>query len=768
MFGQITRGGITGLEAIKQHNQASSFQARKRLLLSLTTERVDSLFVRLILYTAGCSLAWIAIGAIPSMISYSFLLICDLLDCWVLKNVVQRMLASDRLVLAERITVTTGAMQAASLSVATGIYFFIAGEDANILFVIGAMGLTAVNSAITLPKFPLVGLVRLGICAATPLIFLTYRAIELQSIYVFNFTDVSGVMLLLCMTYMFAAFTRSGMESFRSHQFIAAKEAELTRANNEMQSQQKELRKLSLVARKANDSVVLTDPERKIIWTNEAFTRVTGFSFDEAKGQRIVDLLSGNDPALKKSKMIDKAVKNGQAFHGEVENITKDNRRIWVDVNLFPVHDEAGQVEFFVAIERDITQAKNLALEMEEARRAAEDGARAKAEFLANMSHEIRTPLTGIIGMADLLTETRLSGEQHQFVRTIVGSSQSLMGVINDVLDLSQLDAGRLELSPSEFSLQDFFQDTLSLLAVSARREQLKVSLDVAPECPAFVTADESRLRQVAINLIGNAIKFTERGQVTVRVLCLGGGTARTLVFEVEDSGIGIPANKLDRIFDRFTQAEAETTRKFGGSGLGLTISKDIIEVMCGEISVTSKVGKGSVFKVSVPVLVEHASAAAASISNATSKPEFSMLKGARILIAEDNKTNRLLLSKYLSGLPVELEFAKDGIEAIAAAVAFEPDLIFMDVSMPNVSGLDATRHIRGLSIPQPCIVALTAHAFDSEMQSCLDAGMDHFLTKPIRKRELIDWIAKFWHANQARNSVPVAEEQRIPQTRSG
>jgi len=734
-------------------------------LLSLSNERVDSLFVRLFLYTCGCLLAWFAIGPVPSMLAYSCLLICDLIDCWFLKTVVRRMLAEDKLVLAERITVFTGAIQAASLGVATAVYFFIASNEANILFVIGAMGLTAVNSAISLPKFPLVGLVRLGICAVTPVILLTYRAIELKTLDVFNFTDVSGVMLLLCMIYMFAAFTRSGMQSFRTNQSLAAKEAELLQVNTDMRSHQKELRKLSLVARKANDSVVLSDPDRKIIWTNEAFTRVTGFSFEEARGQRIVDLLGGNDDALKQPQSIDRAVEAGEAFQGEFENITKDNRRIWVDVNLFPVHDDDGEVEFFVAIERDITQAKIFANEMVEARRAAEEGARAKAEFLANMSHEIRTPLSGIIGMADLLSETQLSEEQQMYVRTVVGSSQSLMGVINDVLDLSQLDAGRLELSPSEFSLSHFFQDTLSLLAVSAKSEDLTVSLDLDPDCPDIVTADESRLRQVAINLIGNAIKFTERGQVTVRVRCLGLGVTRTLVFEVEDSGIGIPENKLDRIFDRFTQAEAETTRKFGGTGLGLTISKHIVEVMKGEISVISEVGKGSVFSVSVPIVAIGASSTPANKFVAKTVLDYSFLTGAKILIAEDNGTNRLLLSKYLSALPVKLKFAKDGAEAVAVAASFEPDLIFMDVSMPKISGLDATRQIRKLPIAQPSIVALTAHAFDTERQSCLDAGMDHFLTKPIRKKELIEWIVSYWQEKQSKWDLSMGQKD-LPSTK--
>ncbi len=739
--------------------EASSREARKRLLLSHADERIDRFPVRMLLYTVGCGLGFFALGLPPAMLAFVMLLVVDLLDCWILHRPVRRLIYHDDLKKAEKITVWSGAMQGVSLGVATSIYFFLAGEEANILFVIGGLGMGAVNSAISMPKFPLVGLVRLGIYAATPCVLLSVKALQIQSFDVFNFTDVSGTMLLMCMVYMFAAFTKSGMNNFRITQALETKKTELKTANARMLNHQKELRKLSLVARKANDSVVLSDPSRRIMWVNEAFTRVTGFTSQEAIGNKIADLLAGNDNSLKQFQPIDEAVQSGCAYHGEVENITRDGRRIWVDVNLFPVHDEEGSIEFFVAIERDITEAKVQAIEMAEARRAAEEGARAKAEFLANMSHEIRTPLTGIIGMADLLSETHLTELQSQYTRTIVGSSQSLMSVINDVLDLSQLDAGRLELSPVDFCVNAFFNDTIALLGSSSQKNGgIQISLDVDETCPRTVNADESRLRQVVVNLIGNAIKFTERGNVFVRVWYEDTLATSNLCFEVEDTGIGIPEDKLGKIFDRFTQAEAETTRKFGGTGLGLTISKHIIDVMGGQISVTSKPGQGSVFRVKVPIVSKLATSEHLPADDEEKVVNYSSLEGLKVLIAEDNKTNRLLLSKYLDSLPVTLSFACDGLEAVQQAWETHPDLIFMDVSMPNMSGLDATKEIRALDIDQPCIVALTAHAFDSEMQSCLDAGMDHFLTKPIRKRELVDWIV---HHCQQDTGRRISEDKR-------
>lgn len=696
----------------------------------------------MLLYIMGCSLSLTAVDVTICVSGLVLLLGGDLLDCWCLRRPVRYLALSDRVREAEFFAAITGTLQALSLSGASALYFFLSGAEANLLFVIGALGIGAVNSAIALPLFPLGGMIKLGLYGVTPVVLIGLQAIRSNDLNVLYFTDTSGSMLLICMAYMFMSFTKSGLANFRITQTLGAKESELKRANQRMVSDQKELRKLSLVARKANDSIVLTDPERRIIWVNEAFSRVTGFSAKEAVGQKIAELLSGDDESLLLPQDIDEAVGAGKPFRGEMVNITKDNRRIWVEVNIFPVHDASGEVEFFVGIERDVTEAKKHAEEMVQARHAAEQGARAKSEFLANMSHEIRTPLTGIIGMTDILAETGLSEEQKGYLRTIAGSSQSLMTVINDVLDLSQLDAGKMELNPAPFRIDTLFQDTVALLTASAKQANTALSLEFFSETSLSIDADQSRLRQVAINLIGNAIKFTKDGDINIRVEIIEAAGGPRLKFEVKDTGIGIAKNKLDKIFDRFTQAERDTVTQFGGTGLGLTISRNIIELMGGRISVTSKLGLGTTFLVDIPVKLA-ADLGSEEDLTAPVTEDFDHLAGLKILIAEDNQTNRLLLSKYLDGLPIFLRFAADGVEAVSATEALNPDLIFMDVSMPGMSGLEATRQIRRLDIPQPTIVALTAHAFDTEMQSCLKAGMDHFLTKPIRKQAFLEWITK-------------------------
>ena len=255
--------------------------------------------------------------------------------------------------------------------------------------------------------------------------------------------------------------------------------------------------------------------------------------------------------------------------------------------------------------------------------------------------------------------------------------------------------------------------------------------------------ADDGRIRQVLTNILGNAIKFTDTGGVDVQLSHKGEGAAARLVCTVTDTGIGIEKSQQEQIFDHFTQAEADTTRKFGGTGLGLSITRHILDVMGGRISVKSEAGAGATFQFEIPYDAVGPEELC-QLSPAQGAGAAQIMPGLRVLVAEDNQTNRFLLEKYLKDQPIELSFAHDGQEAVEAVERAVPDLIFMDMSMPRMTGIEATHAIREMAIAQPTIVALTAHAFDAEMQACLDAGMDAFLTKPLRKATLLNWIATY------------------------
>ncbi|MCH5375165.1 MAG: ATP-binding protein, partial [Planctomycetes bacterium] len=553
-----------------------------------------------------------------------------------------------------------------------------------------------------------------------------------------------GTLMFALMVYAFLAFVNGGFRRNRRHTLALVRQGrKLAETNAALLRREKEAHQLSLVAKNANDSVVLGDPDGRITWVNDAFTRITGFTADEAIGALPGDLLSGRRASPDMEQKIRTAIRNGEAVRGELQNVTKDGRSIWIETNQVPVLDAQGDVEMVVAIERDITAAKRHAKEMAEAKRAAEEGARAKAEFLATMSHEIRTPMNGVIGMADLICETRLSEEQRLYADTIRSSAMALLTIINDSLDLSKLDAEKMQLNPVAFDLEDCFKETIHLLCPQAQEKGIDLALDVDFALLRSARADDGRLRQILINLIGNAIKFTETGGVAVRASVRSEDGGFRLCVDVEDSGIGIPEDMMAHVFERFSQAEADTARRFGGTGLGLTISRLLVEKMGGRISVSSRQGVGSCF--SFWIAIEPVTEVPASKEShmPIARANAWDMDGIRILVAEDNRVNRLLISRFLRDLPVELHFAHDGHQAVIMTEQHRPDLIFMDMSMPVIDGIEATRQIRSGDGHQPVIVALTANAFDSDREICLSVGMDAFLTKPVGRADLLEAISR-------------------------
>lgn len=627
------------------------------------------------------------------------------------------------------------------------------GHHIDILFSIAFLTGVAMNAAITLPYHRAASVVWMLFFCAVPTVMLWA---DLKSGGGFTTEwqlHAAGIVTMTGYMFWLASYGRRAFENTRQYnQATAAQQQQLEAANTRLQEQRMEARRLALVARNANDSVMLMDREGRITWVNDSFSRLSGYSFDEAVGAFPGDLLNGGktDPAT--IQKLDDGIRHAVPVRVQVCNRRKDGSWIWIETSQVPMLNSAGEVETVIAVERDITASKEHARQLEEARIAAEEGARAKADFLATMSHEIRTPMNGVIGMAQLLRDSGLSEEQEVYADTILSSAGMLLGLINDVLDFSKMDAEEISLSPVNFDPRACFESTVRLLQAQAGGKGLEMALDIQDDLPAQLYGDDRRIRQILMNLAGNAIKFTKQGRVAV---ALGGAPADggyELTFTVTDTGIGIAKHKLADVFERFSQADAAISRQYGGTGLGLAISRRLAEAMGGSIAVSSELGAGSCFAVRLKLQAEQADGAALP-AGAAAADDAAELGGLRILVAEDNAVNRLLLEKFLNAAPVELAFACDGREAVAQFEGFEPDIILMDMSMPEMDGLEATRAIRALPRPQPAIVALTANAFESDRKACMAAGMDDFMSKPISKSELLDLLAQLAPQAQSRRA---------------
>ena len=517
---------------------------------------------------------------------------------------------------------------------------------------------------------------------------------------------------------------------------------------------------LATIAKETDYAIVITDSEGKVEWINDGFEKLSGYSLKEIKGNKPGQLLQGSASDQEKIELMSAAIRNKEKVETEIFNYTKSGKKYWVNIEIKPIF-ENGVLIHYISIQKDLTSIRNVQEELREARDLAEAANEAKNRFLAITSHEIRTPLNIILGMSKILLETEINETQSKYLRGIKSSSQNLLLIINDLLDISKIEAGKLVLENIEFNLRQVAEDALTFQNIKAKEKGIELIFENDPKINESLIGDPFRLNQILLNLLTNALKFTEKGFISLRcTLQHETEIENTVKIEVTDTGIGIENIKINSIFESYTQEDISITRKYGGTGLGLTITKQLVDLFDGKISVSSDKSIGTTFT----LIFTFKKALKNNVNDTQDIIDPKALKGIKLLLAEDNELNQIIALTYLNRWGIETETALNGIEAVEKIKKADYDIILMDIQMPEMDGIDATKIIRNELNKKTPIIALTAHAFNDEKEKYMQEGLNDYVTKPIDENVLYRAIVNQLGSNK--NCIPI--DKKIGGTTSG
>lgn len=515
----------------------------------------------------------------------------------------------------------------------------------------------------------------------------------------------------------------------------------LENSTKELQNSQTRLQLLSTIAEKTINGVVITDRQGYIEWVNDSFTHITGFVLEEVIGKKPGQVLQGLKSEPKTIEYLSNQIKNGQAFSCEILNYHKNGEQYWIKIMGNPITDAAGQVVGFFALEEDITKRILTEQALRDAKEKSDAIAHSKNLFLTNMSHEMRTPLNAILGMGQQLLKTPLNKQQSFFLDSMRGAAEHLLVVINDILDISRIEAGKLYLESIDFDLRVLISRCFNVLSPKAEEKGLIFKAFIDNDVSDYLVGDPHRINQVLLNLLGNALKFTEQGSVRLYVSCITEKKdSQLLRFSIEDTGVGIDEQFINQLFTEFSQEDTSIARKYGGTGLGLNITKKLVNLMNGSIGVSSRKNAGTIF--SIDLLLPKGQAQNVHVEEEKDIDPI-ILKDKSILLVEDNEMNRVLARTILETYEVRLVEVENGAKAVDYLRKRPVNLILMDIQMPIMDGMAATQHIRNdLRLATP-ILALTANALKGERERCLAGGMDEYISKPFKEKDLINKICK-------------------------
>ncbi|MFP4418534.1 MAG: ATP-binding protein [Chitinivibrionales bacterium] len=505
-----------------------------------------------------------------------------------------------------------------------------------------------------------------------------------------------------------------------------------------------------------NEAVVVHTVQGKILHSNIRMCELTGYSAGQLHRMNISELDPNFTEGENSKNLTQRVMERGYAKF-ETSLKTHSGEQVTVEVSARVAGYEGTTV---MSIIRNISERKRHEQQLREAKKQAEEASRAKSSFLANMSHEIRTPMHGIIGMAELAMMTDLTDEQKEYIETIRSSARLLMAIINDILDLSKIESGKMEIHTVPVPLEVLTKEVHEMVNCSAGRKGIKLGYAVSADLPCMINSDYGKIRQVLLNLLSNAVKFTNAGEVELTVHLEKKEQKDFIQFAVSDTGIGIPEEKQKLIFDDFTQVDGTCSRKYGGTGLGLAISKRIAHLLGGDLTVESAPGEGSCFRFTIPMdeYIVVPRSESNPVSRVRNQPYANCCRNKKVLIAEDNEVNCQMMSRLLDKLHVKHVIVRDGQKAVDACLNDEIDLVFMDIQMPVLDGYEASKKIREKKCCMP-IIALTAHAMRGDRERCIAAGMTDYMSKPIAFQELLVVLQKYLSQSEQCVNIP----PRIP-----
>lgn len=552
------------------------------------------------------------------------------------------------------------------------------------------------------------------------------------------------ILLGVCLIYILYKIIVTQIYNKQLKKEVAIQTSELHELNMTLEDNNAELEKLSIVARETGNGVFITDANGDVEWFNEGFSKLFGWSsveeFIKHRGKNIAKVTGNSDV----TKIIDECVREKKSVTYEGYNPTKDGKNLWVQATLTPIFDEEGELKKLMFVDSDITELK-------EAKETAENALKIQEQFIANTSHEIRTPINGVIGMTRQLLETPLNEEQTEYLSAIKESSGNLIHVVNDILDISKIRAGKIIFEQTPFRLSELFKTLKYTLQYKIQEKNIYFKTEIHEDVPSVLVGDPFRLNQILLNLIGNAIKFTSDGGVTLSAKVNSEkGNSSVIEFSIQDTGIGIKEDQVKYIFESFAQAEKHTTRKYGGTGLGLSISKSLVEQQNGTINVRSKLNEGSTFYFSLSFEHGDPNWTGHLIQQSQGIPADVNLKDLSILLIDDNKINQKIALFELNRWNAQTDVADNALDAYEKIKSNNYSLVLMDISMPNISGIEASNHIReemNISSEALPIIAVTASALTGEKARCLNAGMNDYMSKPFDLvtlyHKLIKWGRK-------------------------